>query len=183
MSRGGKAKMQPSLFHIEVGKDVEYTPAWLAKDMVEFFLGSMIRAFYKDHPEKLLDPCSGKGAFLSLLPAGAGWCEIEQGVDFYAFTDHVDWAISNPPYSHLLAWIEYSMKVADNFCYLIPIHRVWNSNEFLDKLDGWGGIKHIRRYGTGTQCGFPFGHAIAAIHFERDYQGPIYRSKYVGARR
>ena len=178
MSKGAKAHMQESLFPIVVSKDIVYTPQWLAADMVEFFLRPMINAFYKDHPELILDPCAGAGAFLNLLPAGARWCEIDKGVDFYGFTDHVDWVISNPPYSHLLAWIEYTMKISDNFVYLIPIHRIWNSNEFLDKLDKWGGIRHIRRYGTGTQCGFPFGHAIAAIHFQRGYIGSIEKSRY-----
>lgn len=178
MSQGAKATMQPSLFHIEVSKDIVYTPEWLAADMVEFFLGPMLRTFYNEHPNLLLDPCAGGDVFLNKFPAGARWCEIERGVDFYAFKDHVDWAISNPPYSHLMAWIEYSMRVADNFCYLVPIHRVWNSSTFLDRLDKWGGIVHIRRYGTGTQCGFPFGHAVAAIHFRRGYTGSIARSNY-----
>lgn len=168
--------MQPSLFHIEVTKDEVFTPDWLAKDMVEYFLP----ASFRRKPMTCLDPCAGDGVFYKYLPVGSLWCEIKNKRDFYALHVKVDWIISNPPYSHLLSWIRHSFTVSKNIVYLVPIHRIWNSNEFLDDLYKWGGIAHIRRYGTGTDCGFPFGHAVAAIHFQKDYDGPIHRSKYSG---
>jgi len=162
-------KMQPTLLHVAVEKDVVYTPYALAEDIVKYFQPAGV----------CLDPCAGNGAFLELLPPGSEWCEIEKGRDFYAWSNHVDWAISNPPYSHLLAWLRHSFKVASNIVYLIPSHRVFASNEFLDDLFAWGGIVHIRRYGTGSQWGFPFGHALAAVHYQSGYRGATTWSRYV----
>lgn len=161
-------KMQPTLIHVTADRDIEYTPAELARDVVEFFQPSGV----------CLDPCTGNGAFLQFLPAGSAWCEIEHGRDFYAWTKPVDWIISNPPYTHLLAWIRYSFKVANDIVYVMPSHRVFASATFLDDLFEWGGVVHIRRYGTGADWGFPFGHALAAVHYRRGYQGPTSWSRY-----
>ena len=62
------------------------------------------------------------------------------------------------------------MTIAKNIVYLMPLHRVFASDEFLEDLMIWGGVKHIRRYGTGTRWGFPFGHALAAIHYKKDWE-------------
>jgi hypothetical protein len=160
--------MQPALLHVPTEKDVVYTPAELAADMVAHF-----------SPQGFcLDPCAGDGVFLDRLPPGSAWCEIERGRDFYAWTEPVDWIISNPPYSHLLAWIRHSFSVAKNIVYLMPSHRVFASAAFLDDLFAWGGIVHVRRYGTGSQWGFPFGHALAAVHYQACYRGGTSWSRY-----
>jgi hypothetical protein len=161
-------KMQPTLLHVAAVRDLVYTPPELARNMVEFFEPSGV----------CLDPCMGSGEFFNLLPPGSEWCEIERGRDFYAWTQPVDFIISNPPYTHLLAWIRYSFKVANNIVYLMPSHRVFASAEFLDDLFEWGGVVHIRRYGSGSQWGFPFGHALAAVHYRKGYQGATTWSRY-----
>ena len=165
---GKELKMQPTLLHVVTQKDIVYTPPKLAGDMLAFFQPTGI----------CLDPCKGDGAFYNLFPAGREWCEIEQGRDFYAWTKPVDWILSNPPFSNLLAWIRHSFTIANDVVYLMPSHRVFASAEFLDDLFAWGGIVHIRRYGTGTQWGFPFGHALAAVHYRKDYTGKTSWSKY-----
>ena len=165
---GTELKMQPSLFHVPAQKDNVYTPDWLAKDMVDFFKPTGI----------CLDPCRGDGAFFRYLPAGSDWCESEEGRDFYAWTKKVDWVIGNPPYSHLLAWIRYSFTIAKNVVYLIPYHRVTTSSEFMDTVDNWGGLVHVRRYGTGHDAGFPFGHALVAVHYRRGFHGKMGQSRY-----
>ena len=165
---GKELKMQPTLLHVVTQKDVVYTPPKLAGDMFAFFQPTGI----------CLDPCKGDGAFYNLFPAGREWCEIEQGRDFYAWTKPVDWILSNPPFSNLLAWIRYSFTIANDIVYLMPSHRVFASAEFLDDLFVWGGIVHIRRYGTGTQWGFPFGHALVAVHYRKNYTGKTSWSKY-----
>lgn len=165
---GKELKMQPSLIHMATPKDVVYTPAELARDMVAWF-----------QPEEvILDPCMGDGVFYNLLPEGAQWCEIEKGRDFYAWTDKVNWIIGNPPYSNLLAWIRHSFTVADDIVYLMPLHRVFASAEFMRDLYKWGGIFSVRLYGTGTQWGFPFGHALAAVHYQAGYNGDTAWSFY-----
>jgi hypothetical protein len=154
-------EMQPILLHVAAEKDIVFTPLELAKNMVNYFKPSGL----------CLDPCSGNNVFYNLLPAGSEWCEIERGVDFYARTKKADTIISNPPYSHLLAWIRHSFTIAKDIIYLMPSNRVFASAQFLDDLFEWGGIVHIRRYGTGSQWGFPFGHALSAVHYRKNYTG------------
>ena len=110
-------KMQPLLIPVSAEKDIVYTPQDLALDMIRYFSPTGV----------CLDPCSGNGAFFDHLPEGSEWCDIANGRDFYAWNDPVDWIISNPPYSHLLAWLRHSFKVARNIVYLMPSHRVFAS--------------------------------------------------------
>jgi hypothetical protein len=165
---GRLLKMQPSLIHVAANKDIVYTPDWLAFDIVKHFSPAGV----------CLDPCVGGGAFLKHLPEGSDWCEIEKGKDFYAWTEKVNWIVSNPPYSHLLAWIRHSFKVAENIVYLMPVHRVFSSSEFLFDLLKWGGVAEIRLYGTGTVAGFAFGNALGAVHYKAGYRGSTVWSRY-----
>lgn len=160
--------MQPFLLHSPANRDIVFTPDWLARDIVEYFKPTGV----------CLDPCRGDGAFLRHLPSGSHWCEIEQGVDFYAWSTPVDWIISNPPYSHLLAWIRHSFKIAANIVYLMPVHRVFSSFQFLADLQAWGGVAEIRLYGTGTRAGFRFGNAMGAVYYKAAYQGSTKWSSY-----
>ena len=59
--------------------DVVYTPDWAANDIVSWFKPS----------GKILEPCKGKGVFLSHIP-GAYWCEISEGKDFFAWNEPMD---------------------------------------------------------------------------------------------
>jgi hypothetical protein len=163
-----RIEMQPVLIHVTAESDMVGTPPELAADMVEWFKPG----------SPCLDPCAGNNVFLDLLPGNADWCEIERGRDFYKWVQPVDWIVSNPPYSHYSAWLRHSMRVAINIVYLMPVYKVFASGKFLDELFGWGGIVHIRRYGTGTQWGFTFGHALAAVHYKKDYDGDTSWSKY-----
>jgi len=165
---GTEQKMQPALFHVPAEADVVYTPPELADDIVNFFKPS----------GSCLDPCCGSGAFLDLLPPGSEWCEITKGRDFYAWVDPVEWCVSNPPYSHYTAWMRHSMTVARDIVYLMPLYKVFASGKFADDLFDWGGIVHVRRYGTGTEWGFPFGHALSAVHYQRGYEGSTSWSRY-----
>lgn len=160
--------MQQLLIPISVEKDIVRTQLALAQDMIAVFNP---RGF-------CLDPCAGDGVFYNLLPPNSDWCEILKGRDFYAWHDMVDWIIGNPPYSHYSAWLRHSMRVARHIVYLMPVYKVFSSGKFLDELFAWGGIVHIRRYGTGTQWGFPFGHALAAVYYRAGYDGPTLWSRY-----
>lgn len=159
---GTEKIMQATLLHIPIKSDVIYTPHILAKDVVNFF----------GPAGKCLDPCAGNDEFFDLLPVGSEWCEIERGRDFYAWTKQVDWIVSNPPFSHYSSWLRHSMKVAQNIVYLMPTYKVFASDKFQNDLFSWGGIVHIRRYGTGSDWGFGFGHALAAVYYKAGYTGP-----------
>jgi len=142
--------------------DLVMTPSWCAQDMVAHFQPS----------GRVLDPCRGDGAFSSLL-TDCEWCEIRDGRDFYEWTKRVDWIIGNPPYSGIPDWCRHSFKLADDIAYLIPCRSVFLGPQFIESIYRWGGIVAMRHYGGGQRLGFPFGNAIAAFHFRKQYDGPI----------
>jgi hypothetical protein len=153
-------KIQPTLIHVETKKDMVFTPEWLSEKIVNYF-----------NPVGFcLDPCRGGGAFYNHLPSThRDWCEISEGRDFLSYSKQVDWCIGNPPYSILLEWIRHSFKISENVCYLIPLHRVMASSTFLDDVAKWGGLKEVVHVGTGSSVGFPFGHALCVVHYQRNY--------------
>lgn len=153
-----------------VAEDVVLTPDHVAKDMVDFFRPRGV----------CIDPCKGEGAFLKYLPEGSDWFEIREGKDFFNFEGCADWLVSNPPYSIFEAFMDHSYKVSENIVYLIPVGKLMTSMVKLRKLYEWGGIKHIRYYGSGRAIGFPFGFPTAAIHVSKGYSGDMGISFYKG---
>lgn len=141
--------------------DIVYTPDWVAQDMVTHF-----------NPQgTILEPCKGQGVFLKYLPKDADWCEIQEGKDFFLYNKHVDWVISNPPYSLTRKWFLHSYKIADNLLYLVPLRNVFSGFGFIKEIYQFGGIKEIRLYGTGGSIGFPMGNAVGAFHIQKAYKG------------
>jgi len=156
------APTQPQLLQIALDPgDVVYTPDWVARDMVDYFKPT----------GRILEPCCGDGAFMRNLPADTLWCEIERGRDFFAWRESVDWIIGNPPYAQFSQWLDHSMQVANDICYLIPANKAFNSYAMIKRILDWGGLIAIRVYGTGAQMGFPIGYAVAAVHYQRGYTG------------
>lgn len=148
--------------------DIVYTPDWVAKDMVDFFSPS----------GSILEPCKGDGVFLKFLPSTTEWCELQEGRDFFEWMERVDWIISNPPYSKVRPWFRHSYEIADNIVYLVPLRNVFSGYGFIREIYAYGGIRHIRVYGTGGRLGFPMGNAIGAMHLQRDYIGDVGFSLY-----
>jgi len=145
---------------VEDESDIVLTPLDVAKDVVEWF----------SPYGRVLDPCKGDGAFLQFMP-GAEWCEIREGRDFFAWTEPVDWIVSNPPYSIFSKFMRHSMKVASDIVYVIPTNKVFNSDAFMREIWMWGGVPQIRQIAPGRKIGFPVGYAIGAVHFQRGYTG------------
>lgn len=141
--------------------DIVFTPGWVAKDMVSHFRPT----------GTILDPCRGDGVFLEYLPLGAHSCEITDGEDFYAWTEHVDWVIGNPPYSITRPWFRHSYTIANNLLYLVPLRNVFSGYGFVREIHEYGGIVAIRVYGTGGKLGFPMGNAVGAFHVRKGYGG------------
>jgi hypothetical protein len=159
---------QPQLLNVALDLcDVVYTPDWIARDMVEYFQPS----------GRILEPSSGDGAFLKYLPT-ADWCEIEKGRDFFSCTDHYDWIIGNPPYKIKLEWLRHSMEIGENIVYLFPCNTPYNSSAIMLDMKTWGGLVHMRYYAPGGKIGFPFGYPVGALHFRRDYRGPMATSYF-----
>jgi len=143
-------------------KDVVLTPERIAEAIVRHFQPS----------GRMLDPCKGDGAFLRHMP-GADYCELQEGKDFFEWTEPVDWIISNPPYSVYSEWLRHSFTVADNIVYLIPINKAFNSSSMLQATVEWGGIAEIVHIGPGSALKFPVGFAVGAVHYKRGHKGGI----------
>jgi hypothetical protein len=145
-------------------------PSWAA-DIVDFFKPRGV----------CLDPCRGGGAFYDRLPEPKRWCEIAEGVDFFKHTEKADWIVSNPPYSIFGKWLDHSLPLADNIVYLIPVNKLLSSLTKLHKVYRFGGIAHIRYYGTGREGNMPFGFPIGAVYLKRGHVGPMEISWYPAA--
>lgn len=151
--------------------DCVYTPSWVAKDMVAWFKPT----------GRILDPCRGLGAIHKELPADANFCEIRQGLDFFAWTEHVDWIICNPPYTGFRKWFKHGFDVADHVVMLVPVWKAFSAHGLRLQLKDWGGIAEIRHYGIGTKLGFPMANAIGAVYFKRGhFTGIIQQSEATG---
>jgi hypothetical protein len=143
--------------------DVHFTDGNVARKIIEHFSPSGI----------CLEPFLGCGAFFQHLPGKPKWCEIAQGVDFFAFTEPVDWIITNPPFSNLTEVFEHAFQVSDNCVFLIPISKYWSSMPRLQLVRQYGGLKEILHVGTGREIQFDLGFPFAAMHFAKGYAGPI----------
>jgi hypothetical protein len=143
--------------------DIVYTPDDVARDIVDHFSPS----------GKCLDPCRGDNAFYKYLPEGSLWCEIKDGKDFFDFNNTVDWIVSNPPYSIFADFLQHSLDIAKDIVYLIPTNKIFQSFRYWDMLRKWGGVREIFFIGGGRSIGLPFGFAVGAVHFQRNYTGGI----------
>lgn len=137
------------------------TPAWVAADMVAYFKPS----------GRVLEPFKGAGIFLSYLPS-ASWREIDEGRDFFDWRTPVDWIVTNPPYSKTRPCFRHAATIAREIVFLVPLRNVFSGYGFVREIRAFGGIRAIRLYGTGGNCGFPMGNAIGAMQFSASYAGP-----------
>ena len=167
--------------------DKVYTPTNIAKLIIDKFSLS----------GKVLDAFKGKGSFYNNYPdtVEKDWCEIDEGRDFFEYNEHVDWIITNPPYSIYDEVMTHSMEIADNIVYLVPLSKVVSSLGRIKKIFDFGGVdddKKDKKYNWGynpeqffvpcgwyyiyiigaSRCGFPFGFPACAIHIQRGYAGP-----------
>lgn len=142
--------------------DKVYTPTNIAKLIINKFPLS----------GKVLDAFKGKGAFYDNYPEDVekDWCEIDENKDFFDYQEHVDWIITNPPYSIYDEVMEHSFEIADNIVYLVPLSKVVSSLGRIKKIFDFGGVPYIFIIGA-SRCGFPFGFPACAIYIKRNYDG------------
>ena len=145
--------------------DCVMTPKYLAKALVKYF-----------NPNgKILEPCKGTGNFLKYLPKNTKWCEIEEEKDFFDFNEKVDWIITNPPWSQIRKFLQHSLKISENICFLFTINHLWTRARLRDIINNNFGIKEILIFDCNelNNSGFQLG----MIHLKKNYDGNIKFSK------
>ena len=84
--------------------DIVYTPQKVVDIMIKDI----------DINDSIIDSCKGRGAFYnSFKNNNKYYCEINEGKDYFDFTDKVDLNYGNPPYSILSKWLEHSYKITN----------------------------------------------------------------------
>lgn len=152
--------------NITTASDYVMTPAPIAQLIISYFkpIGFC------------LEPAKGTGNFFNFLPDPKDWCEITEGKDFFNYNIHVDWIITNPPYSIYNKFLTHCFDIADNVVLLTPIAKAFKSMAIEKLVDEYGGLKEILLLGSGTKCGFAFGFPTGCLYYKRDYKGYIKRT-------
>jgi len=110
------------------GNNKIYTPDNLAKMIVEHYKPT----------GKLLEPCSGDGAFLKYM-LGADWCEIDKGKDFFDHKETADWAITNPPFSQIRKFLIHLYELdVKNIVFLCPINHIIGLKARVNDMKKYG---------------------------------------------
>src|SRR3990167_195186 len=165
-SRRGRPT-QPNRTAIATASDSVQTPKAVAKWVVEYFAPR----------GRILEPARGDGNFLCFLPRETEWCEIKSGRDFFQYDGHVDWILTNPPYSIYDLFLNKCFAVAENIVFVCPVAKALKSQKSDRILSNYGGIREIVLMGGGQSLGFAFGFLSGCIHFQREYHGPITLSR------
>ena len=126
---------------------------------------------------RVLEPCKGTGNFIKALE-GYGqnvsilWCEITKGRDFTEFKGKVDWIITNPPWSKIRIFLNKSMEVSDNVCFLFTINHLWTKARLRDIKEKGFGIKEICIFDRPDNFP-PLGFQLGMVHLQRGYSEDI----------
>lgn len=153
-------KYQPNRNYIS--NDDINTPLILAKKIVDYFKPNGV----------ILEPCKGTGNFLKVLPKNTLWCEIKEGRDFFNFKERVDWIITNPPWSKIKDFLEHSLDISENVCFLMTINHLWTKARLRILKEKNFGIKEILLIKTPRnfpQSGFQLG----VVYLKKNYKGCV----------
>ena len=143
--------------HRQKPNDVIYTPRDLAAYLFEIF-GQ--QSSYQSG-DSILDPFKGGGAFYDNFPAdNRDWAEIEQGRDFWEWSEPVDWCVSNPPWSMVDKVLEHTCEISTKgFAYLLNNHGCTPRRLEICEEAGFGlTVMHLSKvfewYGIAAFCVF-----------------------------
>ena len=145
-------------------KDIVYTPEPLAIDIINHY----------NPTGYVLDPCKGDGAFYdNIKTTTKDWCELALGRDFFDYHTHVDWIITNPPWSLMRQFLQHGMSIADNIVYLTSINHYTTKRRLKDMKEMGFGVKEFYCVDTPAKPWPQSGFQLAAVHTKRGYDGPI----------
>jgi hypothetical protein len=145
------------------------TPEYLAEALVNHFKPC----------GRILEPCKGTGNFLKFLPKDTLWCEISEGKNFFDFNEEVDWIITNPPWSQVRKFLQHSLNISKNICFLLTINHLWTKARIRDIKEAGFGIKEIVIFDTPDNFP-PLGFQVGMIHLQAKYSGDIIFSDLSG---
>lgn len=128
-------KLQPNRNY--KSNDAVMTPDALARQLVKAI-----------QPKgRVLEPCAGGGAFVRAMRLcsvrDVVTCEIAEGSDFFAWHDHVDWIVTNPPWSQFARFLEHSLRVADHVAMLATVNHWWTKRRVRQVLGGGFGYRQL----------------------------------------
>lgn len=69
----------------------------------------------------------------------------------------------------------HAFKLAENVVFVLPISKIFSSAPRLNQIKEYGGIRTMVYLGTGRSIGFDIGFPFAAMHFQKNYTGPIHQ--------
>lgn len=145
------------------------TPEYLAEALVNHFKPN----------GKILEPCKGTGNFLKFLPKDTLWCEISEGKNFFDFNEKVDWIITNPPWSQIRKFLQHSLEISKNVCFLFTINHLWTKARIRDIKNTGFGIREIAIFDTPDNFP-PLGFQVGMVHLQAKYSGDIIFSDLSG---
>ena len=120
----------------------------------------------------VLDPSAGANVFFDRFKNQIKYrCEIKDGTDFLKWQKHVDWIITNPPYSIYDLFLRHAFEIADNVVFFVPIAKAFKSNKVQEIVERYGGLKEIVYMGSGARHGFGFGFPVGCLYYKKDYHG------------
>lgn len=138
------------------------TPIELASALVEHFKPS----------GRILEPCRGDGGFTRVLPDDTLWCEVKDGRDFFNFNESVDWVFTNPPWNKVTQFLEHSLELASNICFIIVLQQLWTKKRLRLIREHGFAIKEICCFLEPDN--FPrLGIQIGMIHIQKGWSGDI----------
>jgi predicted RNA methylase len=120
----------------------------------------------------ILEPCAGTGNFVKALrPYGqVHSCEIDRGEDFLAWTQRVDWIVTNPPWSQFRAFLAHSLQIADRVAFVSTLNHLWTTARRQLVKDAGFGIEKLVEFdapSTWQATGFQLG----LVLLTRGYRG------------
>ena len=145
-------------------RDLVMTPPDLAARIIVHFAGRM-----SGH---VLDPARGAGVFYDQFPDHVvrSWCELALGRDFLAWSDPVDWIMTNPPWSKIRSFTRHAMTISEHIVWLVPIVNITTKARLRDLAEHGYGIAELVLLDTPRdwpQSGFQ----LVAAHLRRGYTG------------
>jgi predicted RNA methylase len=140
--------------------------------MTPFPLARALAAAIRPHGV-ILDPCAGTGHFVRALRlyGRVVSCEIARGRSFFDWTTHVDWIVTNPPWSQFRAFLAHALTVADHVALMASVNHFWTKSRRALVRDAGFGLARIIEFETPKA--FPAtGFQMGMVVLVRGYAGP-----------